>query len=87
MAFPELQAYMDLHAAQMRDFFAAMTQQQQNMMEAILNNERASGSGAGYQRKVPQESGELHWRAGVARLVVPIQVSNQNGQRSSVPLD
>ena len=40
MAFPELQAFMDLHAAQMRDFFAAMTQQQQTMMEAMLNNER-----------------------------------------------
>ena len=39
--------------AQMRDFFAAMMQQHQTAIE-------------GYQREVLQESGELHWRAGVA---------------------
>ena len=85
MASPELQALM----AQMRDFFAAMMQQQQTAMEAMLNNElrQASGSGAGYQREVLQESGELQRRAGVARLVVPIQVSDQDGPRSSVQLD
>ena len=89
MAFPELQGYMDVHAAQMRDIFAPMTQQQQTMMEAMLNNERGrpAAQAQGYQREVLLESGELHWRAGVARLVVPIQVSNQEGQRSSVPLD
>ena len=37
--------------------------------------------------KLLQESGELHRRAGVARLVVPIQGNDQNGQRSSIPLD
>ena len=57
MASPELQALM----AQMRDSsFAAMMQQQQTAMEAMLNNERGrqrlSGSGAGYQREVQQES-------------------------------
>ena len=36
MASPELQALM----AQMREFFAAMMQQQQTAMEAMLNNER-----------------------------------------------
>ena len=48
---------------------------------------QASGSGTGYRREVLQESGELHRRAGVARLVVPIQGDDQNCQRSSIPLD
>ena len=68
MAFPELQAYMDLHAAQMRDFFAAMTQQQQTVMEAILNNERgrpaaqAQGINERYYKIVESFIGEQAWR-------------------------
>ena len=60
MASPELRALM----AQMRDFLAAMMQQQQTAIEAMMNND-PSGAGAGYQREVLQESGKLHWRAGV----------------------
>ena len=40
MAFPELQAFMDLHAAQMRDFLAATMQPQQTAIEAMMNNEQ-----------------------------------------------
>ena len=85
MASSELQALM----VQMRDFFAGMMQQQQTTDGGDNEQpaEQASGSGAGYQREVLQESRELHRRAGVTRLVVPIQVSDQDDQRSSVQLD
>ena len=35
VASPDWQAFMDLHASQMRDFFAVMFQQQQTAMEAM----------------------------------------------------
>ena len=62
MAFPELQAFVDLHAAQMRDFLAAMMQQQQTAIEAMMNNERGrpAAQAQGINEKLLQESGELH---------------------------
>ena len=60
MASPELQAFMDFHAAQMRDFFAAM--------EAMLNNERcrpaaqAQGINEKYYKRVESFTGEQGWR-------------------------
>ena len=92
----ELQALM----AQMRDFFAAMMQQQQTAMEAMLNNERnkteamlnnernkTPAQAQGCRREVLQEGRDLQRRAGVARLGIPVQVSDQDGQRSCVPHD
>ena len=84
MASPEFQAIMEF-VAQVRDLTAAMTQQQQTMVEAMLNNER--GGPAAQAQGINEKYYKLHLRAGVARLVVPIQVSNQDGQQSSVPLD
>ena len=68
MAFPELQAFMDLHAAQMRDFLAAMMQQQQTAIEAMMNNERgrpaaqAQGINEKYYKRVESFTGEQAWR-------------------------
>ena len=67
-AFPELQAFMDLHAAQMRDFLAAMMQQQQTAIEAMMNNERgrpaaqAQGINEKYYKRVENFTGEQAWR-------------------------
>ena len=57
MVSPELQALM----AQMRDFFAAMMQQQQTAIEAMMNNER-QGINEKYYKRVES----FHWRADVA---------------------
>ena len=46
MVSPELQALM----AQMRDFFAAMMQQQQTAIEAMMNNERQGINEKYYKR-------------------------------------
>ena len=68
MASPDWQAFMDLHAAQMRDFFAAMFQQQQTTTEAMLNNERgrpaaqAQGINEKYYKRVESFNGEQAWR-------------------------
>ena len=64
MASPELQALM----AQMRDFFAAMMQQQQTAIEAMMNNERgrpaaqAQGINEKYYKRVEGFTGEQAWR-------------------------
>ena len=60
MAFPELQAFMDLHAAQMRDFLAVMMQQQQTAIEAMMNIERGrpTAQAQGSTRSTARE-----WRA------------------------
>ena len=65
MASPELQALM----AQMRDFLAAMMQQQQTAIEAMMNNERkgrpaaqAQGINEKYYKRVESFTGEQAWR-------------------------
>ena len=64
MVSPELQALM----AQMCDFFAAMIQQQQTAMEAMLNNERgrsaaqAQGINEKYCKRAESFNGEQAWR-------------------------
>ena len=64
MASPELQAFM----AQMRDFLAAMMQQQQTAIEAMMNNERgrpaaqAQGINETYYKRVESFTGEQPWR-------------------------
>ena len=88
-AFPELQAFMDLHAAQVRDFLAAMMQQQQTAIETTMNNERgrpaaqAQGINEKYYKRVESFTGEQAWRDWSFQM----QVSDQDGQRSSIPLD
>ena len=64
VASPELQALM----AQMRDFLAAMMQQQQTAIEAMMNNERgrpaaqAQGINEKFFKRVESSTGEQAWR-------------------------
>ena len=57
--------------------------------EAAVNNkqDRPAVQAQGIDEKYHKKVERLHWRAGVARLVVSIQGDNQNRQRSSIPLD
>ena len=83
MAFPELQAFMDLHAAQMRDFFAAMMQQQHTAIEAMMNNERgrpaaqAQGINEKNYKRVESFTGEQAWRDWSFQIQVSAKTANE----------